>query len=123
MSSPYYMEQAHAVAPDDVTELPVDITVADATITLGENKTRGVVTLTAGVLHTLANPTTLIEGADYVVGIVIGTGGDGATLALGSNWVATSTSVAFDGVAAGTVNLIRGTCIGGTIYYTNDKKV
>lgn len=114
-----YTESPYSTTPSNVYALSPDVS---KNITLPQNETMANVVLTAGGEHTLTNPTTLVDGERYVVRIEVPTAAIGATLVVGTDWIATSTSTAFDASANGDVNVIIGQCIGGKIYYQNHIK-
>jgi hypothetical protein len=107
----YYGTDENLTDPNN----PYDLDPVADVITLPAGQFYANVELTSGGAKTLANPTTKVEGQFYVVRILIGTGGTGATLSFGTDWVDTG-GTAFDSSAVGDANVIAGPCIGGKIY-------
>jgi hypothetical protein len=107
----FYGQDPNLTDPDD----PFALAPVTGVVTLPEGTFYANVEITAGGATTLANPTTLVEGQRYVVKFTIGTGGTGATLSLGTDWVKVN-ATAFDATAVGDVGLVIGDCIGGKIY-------
>jgi hypothetical protein len=108
----YYGTDVNLTDPDNPFALIPD----SGTITLPAGVFNANVSISSGGAKVIANPTTKVEGQRYLVKIAIASGGTGATLSLGTDWVALN-ATAFDASAIGDVNIVRGDCIGGKIYY------